>query len=89
MKAIFRDIQADLSCTPQSSFVNSSNSQSVMPGCILPGVFRVTIKVVFIDGSSMLLMTRMAPLRFGQTRGYGSNLSNEGHLPLLSANCRF
>ena len=35
-KAIFSGIQADLSCTPQISFADSSNSQSVMPGCIRP-----------------------------------------------------
>ena len=35
-KAIFSGIQADLSCTPQISFADSSNYQNVMPGCIRP-----------------------------------------------------
>jgi hypothetical protein len=33
-KAILNGIQADLSFTPQISFADSLNSQSVMPGCI-------------------------------------------------------
>jgi hypothetical protein len=33
-KAIFSGIQADLSFTPQINFADSSNSQSIMPGCI-------------------------------------------------------
>jgi hypothetical protein len=32
-KAIFSGIQADLSFTPQISFADSSNFQSVMPAC--------------------------------------------------------
>ena len=32
----FGRFQADLFFTPQISFADSSNSQSVMPGCILP-----------------------------------------------------
>jgi len=35
-KAFLSTIQADLSCKPQISFADSSNSQSVMPGCIRP-----------------------------------------------------
>ena len=35
-KVIFSGIQADLSFTPQISSADSSNSQSVMPGCIRP-----------------------------------------------------
>ena len=35
-KAIFSGIQADLSFTPQISFADSSNFQSVMFGCIRP-----------------------------------------------------
>jgi hypothetical protein len=35
-KAIFSGIQADLSFTSQISFADSSNSQSVMTGCIRP-----------------------------------------------------
>jgi hypothetical protein len=38
MKAIFSGIQADLSFTPQISFADSSNSQSIMPGCIRPEI---------------------------------------------------
>jgi hypothetical protein len=34
--AILSGIQAALSCTPQISFADSSNSQSVRPGCIPP-----------------------------------------------------
>ena len=33
-KAILNGIQADLSCTPQISLADSSNSQSVVPECI-------------------------------------------------------
>ena len=36
-KAIFSGIQADLFFTPQISFADSSNSQSVMPACALQG----------------------------------------------------
>jgi hypothetical protein len=36
-KAIFSGIQADLSSTPQINFADSSNSQSVMPVCVLQG----------------------------------------------------
>ena len=38
-KAIFSGIQADLSFTPQISFADSPNFQSVMPACALQGKY--------------------------------------------------